>query len=1127
VLTARKLSIAVGDDRGARSAADYLLEYADSPAAFAAALDGRGDEAPGRAGWQANSMWLGSDAALEQLGVQRGAEVSVEDLTRALQGLNVQTGRAARPAGNVQRDVVDADGQVVRDADGKPVRTSVKVVRSFDFTFSAPKSVSVVWSQAGPEQRRAIEQAMLTAAYRTVEHLMQTREVVKVGGRLVPARGVVVAAVLHVTARRAAGEAVPAPQLHVHMATLGVERPDGQLAGIEPLLVYKQGGMLEAGAVFRADLADELVSLGYPIESDTGKKRRFFEIAGVARRLIEAMSGRTREVEERRREIERERGGPLSGPALGMLAAETRQKKDKDLDPEETVGVWRVQGQEFDAGREHAAALVGEPGYREELGARRRAVWEGALRRIRERGPTVSRGEAAAAVYEAAAGRLSRDEARDVLNEMGRAGALIVLEDGSVTSREIRSAEQQVLDAAEAAAQRGDPPLSRRARDHGLAAASAALGEGRSLSEEQREAFEKLTAGAGWAILTGRAGTGKGPTLHAVAEAYRAEGWQVIACAADGRTARQMGAQVRGPSFTLKSVQARTELGTLTLNDRTLLLLDEASKVGLEDWYAVAGWAQRHRIRVVAVGHDGQHEAVQLPGMFTELLAGPAIPVAHLAEIRRHVDPADPERAKVHPWLRDYQVALDSGAAREAVDILRAHDAIKMYDTRLEAMEGMVADWDSWRREYGPRESLMVIQGSDADVDAVNRLAQERRMAAELGEVGIQAPDRDYRLYEGDLVIVRRAAYHISGPRRERRVENGQIGLVRYVDVERGRVWVAFDEPGTGERTVPIDVGWLRAQHEAGRADTPALRLAYAHHSFPIQGETVLGSASLDGHWSEGKESAYPAHTRARERHSVHVSREDLGVLRTGEDPYEAFAKRLARSIRRGASIRHEIDPDTSVVQRAPVVAPVPKLAPPTEARAERAAQAGQKVVDAVEPIAAPDPLDRFRRVLGPARSGQVDQQAATLAHLVRGRETGWLHDERERLAGAWEALDRRAALQALRMERDRRIVEARLSRADGPGAGPVRARHGERDRQTLDRLREVDAALRETGAHPDTWVERHGDAAARWVAVSRELAARHELDEARDAEHVATRSRDALATAVQRHTMEADGREA
>ena len=88
--------------------------------------------------------------------------------------------------------------------------------------------------------------------------------------------------------------------------------------------------------------------------------------------------------------------------------------------------------------------------------------------------------------------------------------------------------------------------IGRPEREAGLAAAEAALGDGKRLDREQREAFELLTGGSGWACLTGRAGTGKGPTLHAAAEAYRAAGWRVIACAMDGTTARRMAEQLGG-----------------------------------------------------------------------------------------------------------------------------------------------------------------------------------------------------------------------------------------------------------------------------------------------------------------------------------------------------------------------------------------------------------------------------------------------------------------------------------------------------------------------------------------------------------------------------------------------------
>ena len=402
--------------------------------------------------------------------------------------------------------------------------------------------------------------------------------------------------------------------------------------------------------------------------------------------------------------------------------------------------------------------------------------------------------------------------------ECSKGGNLLPLAGGRVTSRGIRELEQRVMAVAARAAGRegpGEAPVAAD-RETGLQAAERALGEDRRLDREQRSALELLCSSAGWVCLTGRAGTGKGPTLHAAAEAYRNGGWQVLAVAMDGTTARRMAERLGGfaPALTVEQLKVRAAAGALALDARTVIFVDEASKLDSGHWGEITSLVEQHGVRVRAVGHDGQHEAIKLPGLFSEMLRGERIPAAELRQIRRHRDPANP--ARMHPWLRDYQVAVDQGRSADAVALLQEHDALKLYDTRAQAMGGMVEEWDSWRDRSDPGQSALIVHGPNSDVDLVNELAQQRRLeAGELGTQAVPAIDRNYLLRPGDLVAIRDAAYRFpprsDGPR-PKRVENGQIAVIDAVDPEKDAVRLLVREPGAEPRLVEID------QRGCGRA---------------------------------------------------------------------------------------------------------------------------------------------------------------------------------------------------------------------------------------------------------------------------------------------------------------------
>jgi conjugative relaxase-like TrwC/TraI family protein len=1016
VLTLSKVVVEVGNRADAARAGDYRLELEATPEAFARTdyqLAEDGLERTVERG--VSSLWLGADDALAQFGVRRGEPIEREQLISVLQGQHVQSGEQLRRPGVLKREARDDHGQARVDEDGRRVVEKVTGVAHVEMTLSVPKSVSVLWAMADEPDRRRIERALVEAAERTVQYMAKNKAIVhrrgKDGVRVREASaGAAIASSLHVTARRARGDRAPAPQLHVHNLVVGVVRTDGRLVAADSWEWFRHDAALEGGALFRAQVADALVTAGWAIRPGTGDRGRYFEVEGVPEVLCELFSPRSREVAQARAELERELGVRLQGGALAVLAKETRQAKDHDTDPVRLRQVWDALGQEHDFGPGAGSHLRDREGRAGDVEARMDQTVRVVLAQLREQGPTVSLARARALVFEAAAGRLSADEAARLLARMqcGKGGELLTLDGGRVTSREIRQLEQHVIDIAGSSAagnDTGGAAVGLREREAGLAAAEAALGDGKRLDREQRDAFELLLGESGWACLTGRAGTGKGPTLHAAAEAYRAVGWRVLACAMDGTTARRMADQLGGqaPALTVEQLKVRLQAGSITVDEHTVIFVDEASKLDTGHWGELAKTVEEHGARIRAVGHDGQHEAIRLPGLFSEMLLQPQIPKAELLQIRRHRNPDNP--AQVHPWLREYQIAVDQGRGTDAVAILQEHQALKLYDTRAQAMAGIVEEWDHWRRAYEPAGSALIVHGPNSDVDLVNELAQHKRLAAgELDEHAIRAVDRDYLLRPGDLVAIRNAAYAFPtqpGRPRPERIENGQTATVQSVDPKRDILTLLLREPGAEPRLVQIDQARLRAQHATGK-HAAAVRLNYAMHSFPAQGATVHAGATLAGHWSQAKRETYVGDTRAICHHTVHVAREDLGTDGTDQDRIDRHAQRIAANRQRHATIHSAVDrtPRLAVdlpsrqplprhIERGPEGPSAPRLTPPAPAASHTHPRRGDDRQGLLS-----DPPEHLRQTLGPVPAEPVarerwEREAQRLRALYAQAETG------------------------------------------------------------------------------------------------------------------------------------------
>jgi len=416
MLTIRKIRVASGDTAAARRAARYVLAPSEAPGPVARALDAlrglptTGDPPP-------NSRWLGSETMLDRLGVRRGAAVEQRELALALQGRNAQGGARLRVEGLIEREVSDERGHPVYDGSGRRVTERVRGTKCVDLTFSAPKSVSVLWSQAPPQLRTEIEGAMLDAADAMLATMTQTKAVVAHGGRLHPAIGFAAAAALHVMARATKADPVPAPQLHVHAIVVGVERADGFFAGPELSSMFKGGAPLEGGAVARAKVAERLVELDFEVDH----RGRFFEVRGVPAGLIERMSARTRDVDARLGERERAKGAPLTNRERAVAALETRLPKGAEAPPERVAEAWTAWAAEHSFGPDDVVGSRIGQGFEETLADRLTTVMAAVGARL---GKARSEGDQRATVFECAAGRLRLSEALPRLDDLLATGRL-------------------------------------------------------------------------------------------------------------------------------------------------------------------------------------------------------------------------------------------------------------------------------------------------------------------------------------------------------------------------------------------------------------------------------------------------------------------------------------------------------------------------------------------------------------------------------------------------------------------------------------------------------------------------------------------------------------------------------
>jgi conjugative relaxase-like TrwC/TraI family protein len=804
--------------------------------------DGELTEAPGR--------WLSAPETLTRLGVDQAAPVDGADFIALMEGRHPGTGAWLRRAG--------ADGS--RGG-------------GIDVTFSAPKSVSVVWALGDPWQREQIEAAHARAVERSVGYLRERVPVVRrrYGAEVIeePAKDLIAAAYRHTTARGVSGAEAPDPQLHTHVVISGAVREDERIVAVASRPVFR--GAREVGAFYRSALAEELAGEGYPIEQGTGRDGRYFEIAGVPRELRDAFSGRHREIAKASERFRAKHGRAPERGELRDLALENRRAKDLTTRGD-LQRVWARTGQRHGFGADEAVHLIGSPVHTPP----EQTLEERIEAKLTEREAVFDAGALRTVALEQTAGEMSPDEALAVTREMVVDRRVLTLEGGRMTTLAVRAQEEAIERRAAVLAE----PAGRDVGEHARASASREVAEciAAPLSREQEQALRTVTGPECLAVLVGPAGTGKGVVIDAAARAEQMAGRETIGIAVSGSTAERLGADspaLTGRTLTLDALTARADMGRLQIGADTTVILDEAGMVDHKRMDALTELIDRSGAKLIAVGDGKQLPSIGPGGMF-DRISGRA-PTAELADIHRTSDPEE-RRA----WA-----ALRAGDPERAMAHYQARGQLNFADTRDQAGEAAVQRWAELTQTRDIRDVALIADASNVEIDRLNARAQHLRAErGELGEHEVSLPHQHYGLREGDLIAFTKQ-HRTPG---EPRVENGARGQVTDIHEDHGV-------------TVTLD-GSERQVNVAGE-DLESLRLGYAQHVYRQQGATVERSVVVTGGWQTSKESAYVQASRAREATEWFLAREELGTEGQDERRVYQLAGKMRSSRAHTPSLAH------------------------------------------------------------------------------------------------------------------------------------------------------------------------------------------------------------------------------
>jgi conjugative relaxase-like TrwC/TraI family protein len=710
---------------------------------------------------QSSSAWVGQGAQALGLTGQSVTEELMCNLAKgfAPDGQPLRQNAGAKPE---QRPVLDRQGKPRLDEHGNPMMTTKGVRLGFDLTFSAPKSVSVVFAGANA----ALRDQILEAHHRAVEkslsfierHAAETRR--GKGGKNVVEAEMVFSRHTHFTARAHGKEKthhdeeqtlVVDSQLHTHCLAYNLARAkDGTWGALEANEIYRWGEK-SLGALYRAELASQLRDLGFGIEDDIRLnqdgtvKDRFYKIAGVPDELIDQMSGRRKEILQ----YMEEHGGTAQAANLA-----TRRAKDEPSFPELT-NQWKRELDEFRQEHpgtlpENMRELLGRKAEREPIKSQQELDQE-ILAELHETKSVWTRADLTRKLAERNVGRLSMSEVLKetsaflVRNDLALIAPEKIHNDdrGQHLSRrhtEVRFADPKVLaqesEMVRAAAARKDEQAVRLAPEKVDQAIKQMEQErGFQLSPEQRKAAQHVCAESGGvAVVEGRAGTGKTTVSDAIVKAYEASGRHVIGAATGWDAAKKLEAESGITSHSITSLLGRLDRGQVKLTDKSVILVDEAGMVGTPSMKALLDHAHAAKAKVLLQGDTLQLQSVERGAPMRALAK--EVGSVQLTDIRRQKQQADRDTAQEFYAVGDDQLRSrkeNTEAGKKILERMERRGQIQGFDSRDDARKQLIEDYLA---SPLPARDKLIIAGTKEDVQAINGAVREHRKKA--GELGME-----------------------------------------------------------------------------------------------------------------------------------------------------------------------------------------------------------------------------------------------------------------------------------------------------------------------------------------------------------------------------------------------------
>lgn len=717
----------------------------------------------------------------------------------------------------------------------------------WDLTFSAPKSVSILWARSDEELRNKIQIGQLKAVEKALDFLEQHAAITRRGSggnKQENVVGLLAAMFEHSTSR------AQDPHLHTHCLVANVApRIDGSWGTLESRHFYLW--QKAAGAVYRGSLANSLRELGFGIEQLEGELH--FEVEGIPQQICQHFSKRTDAIESALSELN------ICSSASGIgdiLKLTTRSHKHK-IDRPALFEKWHRELDELGFSIKHSKAIRSETA----MPASQLLPLTTIIERIVEKQSVFRLQDLYAIVAEEAQWQgvdlkgiestvqyvISENEVvslgRDSLNNQIFSTPAIIAH------------EKQLVQVAERLHQKVSYQLTEKVIDKAIK--QQALSQGFPLSDEQVEGVFSVCQ-TGLDILQGAAGAGKSTSMQAVKHAYESVGFEVIGATVARQAANQLEDETGIKAHTLAKLLQDIERERIKL-DNTVLLVDEAGQLPSIELKHLMNAVYKANGKLILVGEQQQMDAITHGGSLRFLSQQHGC--ARIETIRRQRE----------LWAREAVMNFRSGNSIGALHAHQKRGLVHFADSSNEAREQLVKSWQDFHEKH-PEKQTMILAQRWRDVQPLNSLI--RTYFQKQGLVGNENIEVDctisnklmcFQFSKGERVRFTRNDYR-------REFTNGQTGTISSIESLGDEIYF----------TINCDDGKKVSFKQSDYCDEKGrlyLAQAYAMTVYASQGSTVDGDVFVYYTTGMDRSASYVAGSRHKDNCHWFFNRQELDSL--------------------------------------------------------------------------------------------------------------------------------------------------------------------------------------------------------------------------------------------------------